>query len=200
MTMIDQIPPQAVGMQVRCDSCGGKFHEITAKFEPVPPMRGNYLRLRSVFKGRGWYAFPEQDWVVGDNVQCPQCGSPYRMNSILKQVTSYVHTLSAEGKEEVRADGGGACGPAGVAEGIEERAVGAPPVLEEDDEAGDQDENPVPAGDPDDAGIYDEHLAGDDVVSMVHRLTAGGETQASIAQTCQISVYMVRQIQLGKKG
>ena len=192
------------GVSIRCGTCGGSFHTLTREFRPVPPMRGNYLRMKNQFKGNGWYAFPEYDWVVGDNVQCPQCGMPYKMESIIRQVKAYVEKIQSRAVEAGAAVAGAEC-----------PAPGAGPVFNQhsNEERGDQggvpgggvagleDQTGEDFGNPgsDDIGLYDDSFAGDDLISRVVRMSAAGETQARIAETCQISVYMVRQIQNGRK-
>ena len=182
------------GILVKCGSCGGCFHSLTRHFEPVPPMKGHYLRMLPRYRGNGWYAFPERDWVVGDNVQCPQCGMPYKMESILRQVRRHVDSLSAgqDSGLEVQAQGE-APTQADAAGAVAAQSVSGPAAVPAATPAGGDDP------DPDDLGIYDHSLAGDDILSKVMRMTSEGYSQTRIAETCQISVYMVRQIQNGKK-
>lgn len=175
------------GIPIKCSSCGGAFHTLTSCFQSVPPMRGSYLRMMKKYRGNGWYAFPERDWVVGDNVQCPRCGNPYKMDSIVKQVEAYIVKLKAE--QVVPPQG----------EAAPEGGMGSSDVPEEAAPEADLDADFSPGAAADDIGIYDSDMPGGDLLSTVMKMTAAGETQASIAETCQISVYMVRQIQNGKK-
>jgi len=188
------------GIGVRCSHCGGKFHELTAKFRPEPPMRGSYLKLNKRYGpgGYGWYDFPHNDSVVGDNVQCPRCAGPYRMASILKQVRAYVKEL--QGRETGQVDEA-ATDNAGHPEEEAPRGEDGGNL----DDLGPADE-PEAIGDMgevcsfgnDDAGIFALRDAGDSIPAQVRRMTATS-TQAEIAQTLQISIYRVRQIQIGKE-
>ena len=176
------------GFPVKCSTCGGSFHTLTRDFRPVPPMRGSYLRMKPRYRGNGWYAFPEYDWVVGDNVQCPQCGMPYKMSSILKQVEAHVEKLRVRNpwEQETPLPASEECA-APAQEDLPGDEGAAPEDLESGGDGGD------------DTGLYDNSFGGDDLISRVMRLTSAGETQARIAETCQISIYMVRQIQNGRK-
>lgn len=169
------------GFVVRCGGCGGLFHELTVNFREVPPMRGDYLHLLKAHRDNGWYAFPEHDWVVGDNVMCPQCGTPYTMERILFLLK----------------EAGG--GDNGKVQGNVEGSAGGDPLDQAEEEALGHDGG----ADSDTRGLYDGadfcDRSGGDLVSSVMGMTREGKTQAFIAETCQISVYMVRQIQNGKK-
>lgn len=172
------------GFVVRCRGCGGRFHELTENYRPVPPMRGDYLWMLKKHRGNGWYAFPERDWVIGDNVQCPQCGTPYTVGSIERQ-------LEAQNGE---ADAGKLPGTTPDAPGPDGSAQ--PDAVAPEQGAGNEEGD---VGGADDLGIYDGASNPGDVVSTVMKMTREGHTQTGIAETCQISVYMVRQIQNGKK-
>ena len=177
--------PNVAGFVVRCRGCGGRFHKLTDKFRSVPPMRGSYLKLLP--RWQGWYAFPERDWVVGDNVQCPQCGTPYTVASILKQLE--VHNAQTVPDAEG--------GPADTE--ADSQGVAQPDALE-DVQAEEVDPRiDDSADDDDDAGIYADLDGCGDVVATVMRMTREGESQARIAETCQMSIYAVRKIQNGKK-
>ena len=77
------------GIPVKCAGCGGWFHELTAKYNPDGPLRGSYLRLTSRYRSYGWYDFPHEDWVVGDNIMCPQCMMPYRTGAVAAHVLAW---------------------------------------------------------------------------------------------------------------
>ena len=194
MTTSEQTPVSYEGVPVKCASCGGCFHTLTRHFEPVPPMKGHYLRMLPRYRGNGWYAFPEREWVIGDNVQCPQCGSPYRMASIVRQVSQHVHALSQGPDQRLEVETPReAPAQADAAGTVDASPVSAEAALEEPAD-GD-----VLVDDSDSVGIYDGVLPVDDLPSRVMKMTMDGETQANIAETCQISIYMVRQIQNGRK-
>ena len=187
-----------LGMAVRCSGCGGKFHQLTRKFRNEPPMRGTYLKMIARYRSWGWHAFPELDWVVGDNVQCPQCGTPYRVAAIMKQIRAFISKSGGMKDESQVVDHG-------LGEEVSsEQAVAEPGGdLGATQGAGD-DENElvgVVVGDGvDDRGLDSSGYGGvDDVQLKVMKMTVGGSTQAEIAQTCGLSVYMVRQIQNGRK-
>ena len=207
-----------LGMPVRCSGCGGKFHRLSMGFRDEPPMRGSYLQMIPRYRNWGWYAFPEKDWVVGDNVQCPQCGTPYGFVSVMRQVRVFVDlALGREGvksADSCQAGSGVAEGGDG-AEGGAQDALGRAEFAEVQHVEGSEDDGwrPVDTSgidavdDPDPASSPVEHdsiyaPASNDPRSIqmtVMRMTAEGCTQASIAKTCNMSVYMVRQIQNGRK-
>ena len=177
------------GMPVKCGGCGGKFHELTDRFRSEPPMRGTYLRMISRYRSWGWYAFPESDWVVGDNVQCPQCGTPYSTGSVMQQIRAAVNAFLGIEESPV----------VPVLLPVEEPEVEAPEEPAIFPELLDLDREPESESAATDS-IYTP--AGEDpgnIKMTVMKMTADGCTQASIAQTCNLSVYMVRQIQNGKK-
>lgn len=191
--MVMMMTKTHVGFVPKCRGCGGKFHELTENFRPVPPMRGDYLRMLKKHRNNGWYAFPERDWVIGDNVQCPQCGTPYSVASILRQLEALGADEQLSKREPVEP---AAAVPPVAGTPVEDDAEPAREASGGGDEAGGLD-------DADDSGIYDTPLGGDGRVdslsTRVMQMTRDGHTQTGIAETCQISVYMVRQIQNGKK-
>jgi hypothetical protein len=185
------------GIPVKCQGCGGWFHELTRRYSLEGSVKGSGLRLLVKYQGCGWYDFPHEDWVVGDNVQCPQCMRPYSTADIRKQAESWVEKLR-----------GGACnaegGPAATAEVTGEGAEGA--KKEGPDDGGLVDGPPemvgeigapVPACFGGDCGLNAPPAPGN-VEERVRQMTWDGRTQTEIAETCQISVYRVRQIQNGK--
>lgn len=169
------------GTEIRCRGCGGRFHRLTDKFRPVPPMRGSYLKLLPKWREGGWYAFPEHEWVVGDNVQCPQCGTPYTVASIMKQFGVADERVEPAPEQAVEP----------------EEAAGVEVAGQEEDENHDFEQAGL-CGD-DDTGIYADLDGRGDVVATVMSMTRKGESQSRIAETCQISIYAVRKIQNGKK-
>lgn len=181
-----------LGMPVRCGGCGGRFHQIAMEFRSEPPMRGTYLRMIERYRSWGWYAFPEKDWVVGDNVQCPQCGTPYSFSSVVRQVKDFVSAKKLEIGATV-----------GLQENVGER-VEEEEVQEQDDgkQIPDDGIDLVVVGD---IGGNDNNIDSsdygiiDDVQLRVVKMTVGGSTQAEIAKACGLSIYMVRQIQNGRK-
>jgi len=70
------------GVPVQCSGCGGIFHELTEKYVYGGMLRGSHFRLNSYYRGIGWYDFAHEDWVIGDNVVCPQCMRPYGKSEV----------------------------------------------------------------------------------------------------------------------
>jgi hypothetical protein len=186
------------GVPVKCAGCGGWFHELTAKYDPDGPLRGSYLRLTSRYREYGWYDFPHEDWVVGDNVMCPQCMMPYRPGVVMAQVLIWAEKQEMSANESRQAAG----------EEVDARADARAEAPEE----GGNDSPPEAVGDlavpgvvgvgSDDAGLPASGDNGDgvtDVADLVRKMSWDGATQAEIAKTCGISVYMVREIQNGRK-
>lgn len=182
------------GMPVKCSGCGGKFHELTDRFRSEPPMRGTYLRMIARYRSWGWYAFPESDWVLGDNVQCPQCGTPYSTESVMRQIRAQVDEALGRVSEPVLLSSLPVDPPEIPVEiQMPEQATLFPELSDLDKEF---EECAAPGND----SIYTP--AGEDphnIGMTVMRMTADGCTQTDIAKTCNLSVYMVRQIQNGKK-
>ena len=178
------------GIKFKCQRCRGVFYELTEKFCPVPPMRGDYVRLIDKYgkNGYNWYDFPHTEWTIVDNVACVQCGEPIRIDYVLKETRGAVlanigrneaekfETLqdSSDEKEDVSSDSGGGY-------------IGS-----------NSDMDTVSSSDSGDlAGIYGLVDVDDKVGTEVLRLTSGGLTQAEIAEACGISVYRVRKYQTG---
>lgn len=182
------------GIPVKCAGCGGWFHELTARYDPSGPLRGSYLRLISRYREYGWYDFPHEDWVVGDNVMCPQCMMPYRPGVVVAQVLIWAEKQEmsaheckqAAGKEVVE----GAETPETLGQDSPPEAVGdlaVPGVV-----GIGSDDGGLPASGDGDAGV-------EGVADLVRKMSWDGATQSEIAKTCGISVYMVREIQNGRK-
>jgi hypothetical protein len=178
------------GVPVKCSSCGGWFHALTEKFNPLAgEMRGCDLRLLDKYKNFGWYDFPHESWVTGENVQCPQCMVPYRIGEIVAQGLNWAEGIKkerdsgalGETKEEGEAQkAGGGYGSECPLEAVGDLA--APGV-----NAGEG----VVGGARDDSGLS--------LHERVLKMTWEKYTQADIAKTCEISIYMVREIQNGRK-
>ena len=183
------------GIPVKCAGCGGWFHELTAKYDPSGPLRGSYLRLTSRYREYGWYDFPHEDWVVGDNVMCPQCMMPYRTGVVVAQVLIWAEKQEMSAHECRQAAGQEV--DAG-AEASEAHGNDAPPEA-----LGDLAVPGVVGVGSDDAGLPAASGGGDTgiaaVADLVRKMSWDGATQAEIAKTCGISVYMVREIQNGRK-
>jgi len=182
------------GIPVKCAGCGGWFHELTARYDPSGPLRGSYLRLTSRYREYGWYDFPHEDWVVGDNVMCPQCMMPYRTGVVMAQVLIWAEKQEmsahecrqAAGKEVVE----GAETPEALGNDAPPEAVGdlaVPGVV-----GVGSDDGGLPASGDGDTGV-------EGVADLVRKMSWDGATQSEIAKTCGISVYMVREIQNGRK-
>lgn len=193
------------GVPVKCGGCGGWFHELTEKYLPEGVLRGSHLRLNSTYRGYGWYDFPHEDWVVGENVMCPQCMRPYRATEVARQVVIWFENLRIEHERkntENEAEAGEAeAGEAeGAAAGAEDTAQGnsAPP-----ESIGDLAVPGVVGVGSDDGGLPSSSDGTDgglkDVSEIVRKMSWDGKTQAEIAETCGLSVYMVREIQNGRK-
>lgn len=186
------------GVPVKCERCGGWFHELTARYDPSGPLRGSYLRLMTRYREYGWYDFPHEDWVVGDNIMCPQCMMPYRSEAVVAQVLSWVEKQEARVNECKQTTG------QEMDEGAEEETdedISSPP-----ESIGDLAVPGVVGIGSDDGGLpaaADCAAAGVDgelgVADRVRQMSWDGATQADIAKTCGISVYMVREIQNGRK-
>lgn len=182
------------GIPVKCAGCGGWFHELTAKYDPTGPLRGSHLRLTSRYREYGWYDFPHEDWVVGDNVMCPQCMMPYRAGVVVAQVLIWAEKQEASAHECRQAAGEEM--DAGT-EASEEVGNDAPPET-----LGDLAVPGVVGVGSDDGGLPasgDNSDGVTDVADLVRKMSWDGATQAEIAKTCGISVYMVREIQNGRK-
>ena len=171
------------GFSFPCQHCRGRFYALTEEFRPEPPMRGDYVALLPQYgpSGHNWYDFPHTPWTIGDNVACVQCGEPIRIE--------YVHELFKKFEAEKALQHGN---EGGVCLGSEGEAL----------EPGGQAVSRVDAGSSAssvaDSGLYGEVDIEDGLLQTVLRMTASGETQAMIAETCGISVYRVRKLQNGE--
>jgi hypothetical protein len=178
------------GVPVKCQGCGGWFHELTARYSMEGSLKGSDFRLLVNYRSSGWYDFPHEDWVVGDNVQCPQCMRPYGTGDVRKQAENWLEKLRGDARD---AEGEQSAGVAGAeAEGPEDSGlVDGPPEVVGEIGA------PVSACFGGDSGLNSPPAPGN-IEERVRQMTWSGQTQTEIAETCQISVYRVRQIQNGK--
>ena len=139
--------------------------------------------------------------MVGENVMCPQCMRPYRGPEVAAQVTLWLEKAqevqnglkNAENEAESGEEKGGAAecedreeGNSSPPETIGDLAV--PGVVG----VGADDADLPSSGDDGDGGVAS-------VTETVRKMSWNGSTQAEIAETCGISVYMVREIQTGRK-
>lgn len=179
------------GVPVKCSCCGGWFHQLTARYHVEEEvLRGSGLELVRQYREYGWYDFPHEDWVVGENVQCPQCMMPYSPGEIFSQVEKWL-AQALEVKNGLKAEEKGA---------EEEEAVGETPQPDAPPESiGDLAVPGVVGGESpaaDDGGLPGGATG---LAETVRKMSWDGHTQAEIAKTCGISVYMVREIQNGRK-
>jgi len=170
------------GVPIRCENCGGWYHELTGSFcMTASDLRGSFFKLNAEYgpDGHAWYDFPHEDWLVGENVVCPGCKKSYRMTDILIQVEAFFARVCAKiiaGSSEEE-------GREAVTDASRLESVG---------------------------GIRSGQLGSDIEVTMdaaltdedclkVLAMTNAGETQTAIAEACGLSTYRVRQIQNGKR-
>ena len=153
---------------------------MTEEFRPEPPMRGDYVALLPQYgpQGHNWYDFPHTSWTIGDNVACVQCGEPIRVEYVYALFKAFEADGAADNQDFAVQEVGGETQAAVVGgEGRADSDVCAESV---------------------DSGIYDEVDIEDGLLQTVLRMTASGETQVAIAETCGISVYRVRKLQNGE--
>lgn len=60
-----------------CPFCNERFHETTEAYRPDVPPNGSMFRLKQKFADNGWQGFPEHDYIIGENICCPDCGGCY---------------------------------------------------------------------------------------------------------------------------
>jgi hypothetical protein len=184
------------GIPFTCQCCQGKFYRLTERFEPTPPMRGDYVELLPQYgpSGYNWYDFPHTEWTIGDNVACVQCGEPIRMEHVLQKAVEELERLRTQASSESNISGHQDVQGTQAQDGV---------VLQGDVLSGGSNAGVVVGGsvvsdvNRGDAGMYDEVDLEDGLLASVLRMTAEGETQAVIAETCGISVYRVRKLQNG---
>lgn len=171
---------------------------------PTPPMRGDYVELLPQYgpQGHNWCDFPHNEWTIGDNVACVQCGEPIRMDYVLHK--------AAQKQQEEQERIEGLCTETGRVEDVHGdpvvQAQGTPDGAHVQDSAVDTGDDVravvhddvVPVADNVDVGLYDEVDLEDGLLTTVLKMTAEGQTQMAIAETCGISVYRVRKLQNGE--
>lgn len=132
--------------------------------------------------------------MVGDNVMCPQCMMPYRPGVVMAQVLIWAEKQemsaheckqAADKEVDARAEASETLGQDSPPEAVGDLAV--PGVVG----VGSDDGGLPASGDNGDGG--------GDVADLVRKMSWDGATQSEIAKTCGISVYMVREIQNGRK-
>lgn len=173
------------GISFKCSCCSGEFYCLTEKFTPVPPMRGDYVALLPQYgpSGYNWYDFPHTEWTIGDNVACVQCGEPIRMEYVTSFVEEKIERLRQRAEESE------------IVQGHNEIQEETAPVVDVE-RAGTVAHTGIDSGVVDN-GLYDEVDIEDGLLASVLKMTAAGETQVTIAETCGISVYRVRKLQNG---
>lgn len=160
---------------------------------PTPPMRGDYVELLPQYgpNGYNWYDFPHNEWTIGDNVACVQCGEPIRMDYVIQKVGQELERLRVQTVTNADIQG---------SEGVQDQGAPDAASVQADAGASGGDDGVVLRGDDGsggDVGLYDEVDMEDGLLASVLRMTAEGQTQAFIAETCGISVYRVRKLQNG---
>lgn len=65
--------------ELKCASCGEKFHEVTVDYRIDSEPTGLMFTLLPRYGpfGENWQSFPETEDVVGDVLACPGCGNVY---------------------------------------------------------------------------------------------------------------------------
>lgn len=192
------------GFSFTCQGCQGKFYQLTEKFVPTPPMRGDYVELLPQYgpNGYNWYDFPHNEWTIGDNVACVQCGEPIRMDYVLhkaaqeqQQEQERIEGLRTQAGPAADIQGDSVVQAQGEADGD---ILPGCAVNSGDDVRGVVHVGGVSVPDDGDVGLYDEVDLEDGLLASVLRMTAEGQTQTVIAETCGISVYRVRKLQNGE--
>jgi hypothetical protein len=170
------------GFSFPCQRCRGKFYELTDKFVPTPPMRGDYVALLPKYGpgGYNWYDFPHTQWTIGDNVACVQCGEPIRIEYVYEFFKVQIQQVHEHGNEV----GQKSSQKGQTAESVGEGATVYGDAVSSDTVA--------------DGGLYDAIDVEDSLLQTVLRMTTSGETQAAIAEACGVSIYRVRKIQNGE--
>lgn len=185
------------GFSFTCQGCQGKFYQLTEKFVPTPPMRGDYVELLPQYgpNGYNWYDFPHTEWTIGDNVACVQCGEPIRMEHVVQKAVEELERIRTQTSSESDISGhqniqATQTQDGTVLQGDVRSCIGVDGSIPVDGAPADVDRG--------DAGLYDEVALEDGLLASVLRMTAEGETQAVIAEACGISVYRVRKLQNGE--
>ena len=72
--------------QVICHSCKGSYHCTTSKYDPKKPLTGDMLEAKELCKIQRWWTFPETTNTREGDIECPNCGSQYKLNGKINLV------------------------------------------------------------------------------------------------------------------
>lgn len=64
-------------LHVKCPGCSECYHRTTDRYNPDVMTTGDMLEILPKYRDYMWEDFPKDDYVMGDNILCPQCGVPY---------------------------------------------------------------------------------------------------------------------------
>jgi len=69
------------GFDVKCPSCGGRYHETSKHFNDQLLPKGHMFFLKIKYRGFGWDAFPERDNIKLADLRCPWCDGAYLLHN-----------------------------------------------------------------------------------------------------------------------
>ena len=62
---------------VHCTGCGITCHRTNEKFKKDQVAKGEMFDLLDPWKENGWSDFTKDDYTIGENIRCIECGTPY---------------------------------------------------------------------------------------------------------------------------
>jgi len=62
---------------VICPHCNERYHETAEAYRPDVSPNGSMFRLKKKYADNGWQGFPEHDYIIGENLCCPDCQGSY---------------------------------------------------------------------------------------------------------------------------
>ena len=81
---------------ITCPSCGTICHRTNGKFDPDKMAVGEMFELKDPWKTEMWTDFTKDEYTIGPNICCIECGTPYpgsdlRIDSsLMKAVDQFV--------------------------------------------------------------------------------------------------------------
>ena len=72
--------------QVICHSCKGSYHRTTNKYDPKKALTGDMLEAKELCKMQRWWTFPETKNSTEGDIECPNCGTLYKINGKINLV------------------------------------------------------------------------------------------------------------------
>lgn len=69
------------GFDIKCPSCGGRYHETREVFDDQKLPTGDMFSLKPRYRKFAWTSFPERENIKLADLRCPWCDGGYLIQS-----------------------------------------------------------------------------------------------------------------------